>query len=245
MFSKINFVSPFNQIEEYKKHSKLVMNRYANVQKIEEAEIVGILIGTVVCDNHMQIINQLKRSLLKQNKKFYEVLIGKINEPKLKNFQFIDLYVIIACPNMSLMPFKKFQMHVITPHEAMMALEPDLFPWESKIITDYNLVLDRFQQSEQVDLQKDILSHEFQNPEEHQLALISKQNQALIPIFSSQVIQRYEKFSYKGLEVDLAQSLKDSVDENGQKRFAKIEKGLVGIASQYEGRGDSEFDGKL
>lgn len=62
------------------------MNRYANVEKVQEAEIVGILIGTVVCDNYMKMINYLKRAILKQNKKFYEVLVGKINEPKLKNF---------------------------------------------------------------------------------------------------------------------------------------------------------------
>ena len=61
-------------------------NRYHNVEKVKEAEIVGILIGTVVCDNHMSIINYLKRSLLREGKKYYEVLIGKINEPKLKNF---------------------------------------------------------------------------------------------------------------------------------------------------------------
>lgn len=31
--------------------------------------------------------------------KSYEVLVGKLNEPKLKNFaSYIDLYVLIACP---------------------------------------------------------------------------------------------------------------------------------------------------
>lgn len=44
-----------------KLHSKLIMGRYANLERIKEAEIVGILIGTVVCDNHMDIIRELKR----------------------------------------------------------------------------------------------------------------------------------------------------------------------------------------
>lgn len=35
------------------------------------------------------------------------------------------------------------------------------------------------------------------------------------------------------------------VDENGNKRFIKMEKGLVGIASKYEGVDDHGFDGKL
>ena len=62
------------------------MKQYANIQRVQESEIIGILIGTVVCDNHMQIINYLKKIILQQGKKFYEVLVGKINEPKLKNF---------------------------------------------------------------------------------------------------------------------------------------------------------------
>lgn len=85
-FKSISYVSPFGSIEKYKNHPKIIMNRYANVEKVQEAEIVGILIGTVVCDNYMKMINYLKRAILKQNKKFYEVLVGKINEPKLKNF---------------------------------------------------------------------------------------------------------------------------------------------------------------
>ena len=70
----------------FKKTNSIINKRYANVERIKEAEIVGILIGTVVCDNHMDIINSLKRSILRTGKKFYEVLVGKINEPKLKNF---------------------------------------------------------------------------------------------------------------------------------------------------------------
>ena len=56
------------------------------VSRIQEAEVIGILIGTVVVDNYILMINYLKMAILKSGKKFYEVLIGKLNEPKLKNF---------------------------------------------------------------------------------------------------------------------------------------------------------------
>lgn len=81
-----------------KRHMKLIMSRYPNIDRVRDAEIVGILIGTVVVDNHMLIINRLKKAIHAAGKKYYEVLVGKINEPKLKNFQLIDLYVMIACP---------------------------------------------------------------------------------------------------------------------------------------------------
>ena len=54
--------------------------------KDEAFSVVGILIGSVVVDNYMQIINHIKLSAVRAGKKYYEVLIGKLNEPKLKNF---------------------------------------------------------------------------------------------------------------------------------------------------------------
>lgn len=65
-----------------------VMQRYTNVEKVrsEETQVIGILIGSVVVDNYMPLINNIKLSAARAGKKYYEVLIGKLNEPKLKNF---------------------------------------------------------------------------------------------------------------------------------------------------------------
>jgi diphthamide synthase subunit DPH2 len=49
--------------------------------------------------------------------------------------------VFVSCPETSLLDFKTFNIHVVTPHEFFMALEPDLFPWESRVITDFNELL--------------------------------------------------------------------------------------------------------
>ena len=51
--------------------------------------------------------------------------------------------MIIACPEMSIVDFKKFNCSVISPHEALMALDENNFPWEGKIVTNYNELLDR------------------------------------------------------------------------------------------------------
>lgn len=86
--SEISYFSPLadSQITAFKKGTALITKRYANVEKVKEAQIIGILIGTVVCDDYMHIINWLKRAIIQSGKKFYEVLVGKINEPKLRNF---------------------------------------------------------------------------------------------------------------------------------------------------------------
>jgi diphthamide synthase subunit DPH2 len=49
--------------------------------------------------------------------------------------------VFVSCPQTSLIDFKEFNMPVVTPHEFFMALEPELFPWESRILTDFTRLL--------------------------------------------------------------------------------------------------------
>jgi hypothetical protein len=130
---------------------------------------------------------------------------------------------------MTLVDYKTFNTHVVSPHEALLALQPDIFEWDSKIITDYNILLNKFETVK--DTQEDILEHEYA-ADEQALMLVEQKHRELVPIFSSQVIERYEKFSYKGLEVDL---MVDPMNEDGTKKFVPIEKGLTGIASNYEG----------
>ncbi len=50
-----------------------------------------------------------------------------------------------------------------------------------------------------------------------------KEHQELVPIFSSQIITRYENLQYKGLEIG-----------KGTTEVTKFEKGLTGIASTYQ-----------
>ena len=52
-----------DSLSEDRSRAKIINKRYANVERIKEAEIIGILIGTVVCDNHMDIINMLRRKM--------------------------------------------------------------------------------------------------------------------------------------------------------------------------------------
>lgn len=41
---------------------------------------------------------------------------------------------------------KKFNIPVVTPHELLMALDEESFPWESKITTDFNALLPRLRE---------------------------------------------------------------------------------------------------
>ena len=87
--------------------------------------------------DYAEVINKLKEVITGSGKKCYEVLVGKLNEPKLKNLPSIEMYVYIGCRETSLISSREFMMPICTPHELLMALLPERFPWQSKIITDF------------------------------------------------------------------------------------------------------------
>lgn len=95
----------------------------------EETKIIGIVVGTVVVNEYMTLINKLKQVILRAGKKPYEMLIGKLNEPKLRNLAIVDLYVLVSCRETSLIDYREFMASVVTPHEVFMALIPAIFPW--------------------------------------------------------------------------------------------------------------------
>lgn len=70
-----------------------------------------------------------------------------------------------------------------------------------------------------------------------------------MPIFSAQVITKYEQFAYKGLEADVGDIIKNATEvdpETGRKKFIPLTEGLSGIASSYKGEDDGKrFEGKL
>jgi len=90
-----------------------------------------------VVSDYAEIIYKLKEVIAASGKKYYEVLVGKLNEPKLKNLPSIEMYVYVGCRETSLISSREFMMPICTPHELLMALLPERFPWQSKIITDF------------------------------------------------------------------------------------------------------------
>lgn len=93
-------------------------------------------------------INNLIKSLIsKSGKKYYELLIGKLNEPKIQNFVSIgndkppllciDLFVVIAWRENSIYYTTQFGKPVVTPYEVGLALAG--LEWESRVITDFEI----------------------------------------------------------------------------------------------------------
>ncbi|XP_026792758.3 2-(3-amino-3-carboxypropyl)histidine synthase subunit 2 [Pangasianodon hypophthalmus] len=120
--------------------NKALMKRYYAIERAKDASVVGILVGTLGVANYMSIIEQLKESIRKAGKKSYMFAMGKINVPKLANFLEIDVYVLVACPENSLLDSSEFYRPVVTPFEMEVACNKHR-EWSGEYITDFQDLL--------------------------------------------------------------------------------------------------------
>lgn len=109
-------------VENAARGSKLLMRRYVMIEKTKDADRIGILVGTLGVSRYGLIIDQVREVIKKAGKKAYTFLVGKPNVPKLANFPEVDVFVLIACPENSLLDSKDFLKPVITPFELDVAL---------------------------------------------------------------------------------------------------------------------------
>lgn len=93
------------------------MRRYALIQQARDADVFGILVGTLGVGEHqvlwqillfydkyvaheasyLPLISHIRIRLKKAHKKSYTISVGKINPSKLANFMEVECWVWIAC----------------------------------------------------------------------------------------------------------------------------------------------------
>ena len=59
--------------------------------------------------------------------------VGKLNVPKMANFLEIDIYVLVACPENSLIDSHEFFKPVVTPFEMELACMRYVTDWEARV----------------------------------------------------------------------------------------------------------------
>jgi diphthamide biosynthesis protein 2 len=82
------------------------MRRYAVVQKARDADVFGILVGTLGVASYLPLISHIRKLLMQARKKSYTISVGKLNPAKLANFLEIECFVLVACPENSLIDAK-------------------------------------------------------------------------------------------------------------------------------------------
>ncbi|KAM9417189.1 2-(3-amino-3-carboxypropyl)histidine synthase subunit 2-like [Salvelinus alpinus] len=120
--------------------NKALMKRYYAIERAKDASVVGILVGTLGVANYLTIIEQLKETIHRAGKKSYMFAMGKLNVAKLANFLEIDIYVLIACPENSLLDSSEFYKPVVTPFEMEVACNKKR-EWSGEYVTDFRDLL--------------------------------------------------------------------------------------------------------
>lgn len=120
--------------------NRALMKRYYAIERAKDASVVGILVGTLGVADYLTIIQQLKETIRRAGKKSYMFAMGKLNVPKLANFLEIDIFVLIACPENSLLDTSEFYKPVVTPFEMEIACNKKR-EWSEEYVTDFRHLL--------------------------------------------------------------------------------------------------------
>ena len=66
------------------------------MQKVKDAQRIGILVGTMGMSGYKKIISHLKNIIRKSGRQSYTIIVGKPNVAKLANFSEVN-FAIFVC----------------------------------------------------------------------------------------------------------------------------------------------------
>lgn len=110
-------------VTDVSEKTRILKRRYYLVEKAKDANIVGILVGTLGVAGYLHMIHQMKQLVAKAGKKAYTLVVGRPNPAKLANFPECDIFVYVSCAQTALLDSKEFLAPVITPFEALLAFK--------------------------------------------------------------------------------------------------------------------------
>ncbi|KAG1743810.1 putative diphthamide synthesis protein-domain-containing protein [Suillus lakei] len=120
--------------------NKLLMRRFAMVQRARDADVFGILVGTLGVTSYLPLIAHVRKLLARAQKKSYTISVGKLNPAKLANFMEIECFILIACPENSVIDAKEFLKPIVTPFELEVALQAE-GTWSGRYVLDFEKLL--------------------------------------------------------------------------------------------------------
>ncbi|XP_075791903.1 LOW QUALITY PROTEIN: 2-(3-amino-3-carboxypropyl)histidine synthase subunit 2 [Pelodiscus sinensis] len=139
---------PFSSFEPatgHGRHERLsgnraLLRRLYLVERARDARVVGILVGTLGVAGYLSVLERLRDVLHRAGKRSYTLAMGKLSPAKLANFLEVDVFVLVACPQNSLLDSRDFYRPVVTPYELELACNPAR-EWSSRYVTDFRDLL--------------------------------------------------------------------------------------------------------
>ncbi|KAI9485458.1 MAG: diphthamide biosynthesis protein 2, partial [Benjaminiella poitrasii] len=237
--------------------NRMLMKRYFLVQKAKDATTIGIVVGTLGVASYLNIIDHLKRIIKASGRKAYFFVMGKLNVAKMANFMEVDCYVLVSCPENSLIDSKDFYRPIVTPFELELALVKSM-EWTGDYITDFSKLLPQLRTDDfsYNDEEQDDDNDDVSSDEERHFSLVT--GQYVSGPFSSKVNKRSNisgedvitssltDLTLRNKETSISMLLNSTAGEYlknrtfrgleaniGQDEAAEVEEGLSGIARGY------------
>ncbi|XP_072961443.1 uncharacterized protein [Typha angustifolia] len=123
-------------LKDVSHQKRILKRRYYLVEKAKDANIVGILVGTLGVAGYLHIIQQMKELIEGAGKKSYTLVMGRPNSAKLANFPECEVFVYVSCAQTALLDSKEFLAPVITPFEAVLAFSRGR-QWTGEYVLDF------------------------------------------------------------------------------------------------------------
>lgn len=110
-------------VTDLSQQKKILMRRYYLVEKAKDANMIGILVGTLGAAGYLHMIHQMRELIAEAGKKSYTFVMGRPNPAKLANFPECDVFINVSCAQTALLDSKEFLAPIITPFEAILAFD--------------------------------------------------------------------------------------------------------------------------
>ncbi|XP_072275408.1 2-(3-amino-3-carboxypropyl)histidine synthase subunit 2 [Pyxicephalus adspersus] len=120
--------------------NRALMKRFYLIEKARDAQVVGILVGTLGVSDYLSALSHLKDVIHRAGKKSYMLSMGKLNPAKLANFLEVDIFVLVACAENSMLDSSEFYRPIVTPDEMEVACNPAR-EWSGCCITEFRELL--------------------------------------------------------------------------------------------------------
>ncbi|KAL3700173.1 hypothetical protein R1sor_018195 [Riccia sorocarpa] len=101
--------------------SRVLKRRYYYVERAKDANVVGIVVGTLGVAGYADVIHRVRKIVESAGKKAYTLVMGKPNPAKLANFPECEVFVLVACPQTALIDSREYLAPLLTPFEAELA----------------------------------------------------------------------------------------------------------------------------
>jgi diphthamide biosynthesis protein 2 len=102
---------------------RILPRRYFLVQKAQSCRTFGILVAQMTAPIQAWVAS-IRGYLASHRRTGYTLVVGKIHPTKLANFPEVECFILVACPEHSLLPEERelYPTPIITPYELLVAL---------------------------------------------------------------------------------------------------------------------------